>query len=127
MADFKKIVDECQAECRFARGEWCVPVFKGVEGRKGTVEETQSVETRTSRIHSATHLQRMQDSSRALHSSFMASLVDVVRTPDIMQAPETEAQPSDQLAQAVAAFPISSAIQREVIPHTFPSSDGLVD
>ena len=91
------------------------------------MEETQSVETRTSRIHSATHLQRMQDSSRALHSSFMASLVDVVRTPDIMQAPETEAQPADQLAQAVAACPISSAIQREVIPHTFPSSDGLVD
>ena len=47
-------------------------------------------------------------------------LVAVAAPPDVMQAPDIEAQPVDQPAHAAIALPISSAIQREVIPHTFP-------
>ena len=116
MNKFVQIVEEHETECRFIRGEWCVPVFMGCEGRRGQSWEQTTSLTRSSRIESATDLQRMQDTSRSLQQAFLTTNPAPLTIAPMMEAPAINAQPADQPTGGTTQVPMTVSIQREVNP-----------
>ncbi len=58
--DFKSLVEDPGAMCKFARGQWLVPEFKGVRSRVGKEQAQESIVARRKNNLSMEELQQLQ-------------------------------------------------------------------
>mmetsp|Transcript_91675 Transcript_91675/g.238956 ORF Transcript_91675/g.238956 Transcript_91675/m.238956 type:complete len:766 (-) Transcript_91675:142-2439(-) len=95
--EFQEAVNNRRHQCKFVLGEWCVPVFAGLERRQ---RARTSVEATTSRqatgIDDVHRLQQLQASGQQAIERFQSQATDTLTLSAPVSAPTVQARPEDQ-------------------------------
>ena len=92
--EFQEIVNSQRVSCKLVRGEWCVPVFKGIERRKRKRLSQEVDVERATTPADAQELDRLQADATNRLTQFGRSIADVA-LPPASAAPEISARPED--------------------------------
>ena len=100
-AEWERTLTEHKHQCKWVRGEWCVPVFRGVKGFIGTQQIQESTTARHAINPSVENLQSMVQSGDQLRRQFLQQATGPIMPPaenvpqvaDVHEADMPNAQP----------------------------------
>ena len=96
-AEFNDIVARCQSDCRWERNEWCIPIWQGMELRRGTgLEQVSSTSRVAVEVESSEDLRAMQAVGARLLTDFTSSFERVQGASDPSSAPMPDVSVSEQ-------------------------------
>ena len=113
--DFEEIVNGQRHNCRFARGQWCVPVFGGLERRnRQRVSNEYDTSRGQSSVSDQNQLQRLRSQADEQLRRSYNSVAPPVSTLSSFPMPQISARPEDQPALVDPQDGMYENISREV-------------
>ena len=113
-AKWQEEIDSCRAECKFARNQWLVPRFEGIERRSRTRVTQQFEVFRQVDITSADHMDQLWQQSKAMLTAFQQSIPETKTIDTSFPEPHVTARPEEQPQRAAPANVVMDNIVREV-------------
>ncbi len=111
------MVENPAVECVKARGQWCVPMFEGIERTRGTATRQIQDTSRTANIEDPEALAEMQAQGQLLRRQF---LHDATPTQiPVPHAPTVLASEADQPVRSDPRDVMAQQISREVSKYSY--------
>jgi len=113
LAEWNNIIDVQQHHCIWARGQWNVPRFKGLERRKRQRTENEICASRSATIEDAETLQQRWQAGLGNINRFHNSIMDVQAPRPSNQPLVPDLRPEDQPSLPPVQNVVHEAIARE--------------
>ena len=109
--DFKSLVEDPTVMCKFTRGQWLVPEFKGVLNRVGAEQAQESIVARRKSNVGMEELQQLQRQGEMMRDQYRAQIT--APAAKLVGLPYVEGELADQPIMAVPQDIFAKAAQRE--------------